>query len=280
MRQLLLVIWLGWSGLQLSAQELFVFTEPASLMPANSLTAKLGARYPDSKYNSHFKQRYVPELMVGISKKIMVHASTTLSDFYSPSVRFESAKFYAQWRFFTNDAVHNHFRMAAFGEAAYTRNPFEYEELNLDGDHSGFQGGLIATQLINKLALSATASVIKVVSKNGTHAGHEPHATEAFNYTVSAGYLLFPRNYTSYNQPNLNVYVELLGMQGLEQRHGMLDLAPALQLILNSRYKINAGYRFQLAGDMLRVGQRILTLGVETTFLGALKKTKKEPVNE
>ncbi|MBE7173121.1 MAG: hypothetical protein INR73_21270 [Williamsia sp.] len=280
MRQLLLIVWLVWSSSQLSAQELFVFTEPASLMPANSLTAKLGARFPDSKYLRNYRQRYTPELMVGISKKVMVHASTSLSNYYSSSIRFESAKLYGQWRFFTNDGIHNHFRMAAFGEAAYTRNPFIYEELSLDGDHSGFQGGLIATQLINKLALSATASAIKVVSKNGTHAGHDPHATGAFNYTVSAGYLLFPRNYTSYNQPNLNIYVELLGMQALEQRHGMLDLAPALQLILNSRYKINAGYRFQLAGDMLRAGERTLTLGIETTFLGALQKTKKQPVNE
>lgn len=266
---------MGCMGSGLSAQELFVFTEPASLMPAKSVTAKLGARYPDSKYNRYFKQRYIPELMVGISKKVMVHLSATLSDYYSPSLRYESTKFYGQWRFFTKDDVHKHFRMAAFAEGAYTRSPFLYEELNLDGDHSGLQGGLIATQLIHKLAISATASVTKVLAKGSSHAGHDGHSTKTINYSVSAGYLLFPRNYTSYNQTNLNLYLELLGMRGWEQPHTMLDLAPALQLILNSRYKINAGYRFQLAGNMLRVGEKTLYLGLETTFLGVWQKRQK-----
>lgn len=248
-------------------------------MPAKSLTVKLGGRYPDSKYNRFFKQRYIPEVMVGISKKLMAHLSSTLSDYYSPSLRYESTKLYGQWRFFTNDGVHRHFRMAAFAEGAYTRSPFLYEELNLDGDHSGLQGGIIATQLIRKLALSATASVTKVLTKEGAHAGQGGHSTRSVNYSLSAGYLLFPRNYTSYNQTNLNLYVELLGMRGWQQPHTMLDLAPALQLILNSQYKINAGYRFQLTGNMLRVGEKTLYLGLETTFLGVLQKRQKGSIN-
>ena len=280
MRQLFLIICWVIFCLKLRAQELFVFTEPASLMPARSLTVKLGARYPNSKYNRDFKQRYIPEVMVGISKKVMVHASAALSDYYSSNLRYESAKLYGQWRFFSNDEVHSHFRMAAFAEGAYTRNPFRYEELSLDGDHSGVQGGIIATQLIHKLALSATAGVIKVLNKNSAHIGSAMPSTGAVNYTLSTGFLLFPKSYTSYNQPNLNVYVELLGMQGWEQRHGMLDLAPALQLILNSRYKINAGYRFQLAGNMLRVGEKTFTLGIETTFLGLLQKKREQSFNQ
>lgn len=252
-----------------------MFTEPASLMPAKSVTAKLGARYPNSRDNRSFKQRYIPEIMVGISKKLMMHISSTLSDYYSPSLRYESTKLYGQWRFLANDGVHTHFRMAAFGEGAYTHNPFLYEELNLDGDHSGLQGGVIATQLIHKLAVSATASVTKVLTKQRAHAGHEVHSTNTINYSLSAGYLLFPRNYSSYHQTNLNIYLELLGMRGWEQPHTMLDLAPALQLILNSRYKINTGYRFQLAGNMQRVGKNTLYLGLETTFLGVLQKRQK-----
>ena len=253
------------------AQELFVFTEPASLMPAKAVTIKLGALYPDSRYNKSFMQRYIPEVMVGVSKKIMLHVSSTFSGYYSPSIRYESTKLYGQWRFFANDNVHTHFRMAAFAEGAYTRSPFLYEELNLDGDQSGLQGGLIATQLLSKFALSATTSFTKALEKSSQHTGNYEHATEAINYSLSAGYLLFPRNYTSFRQLNLNVYVEMIGMKGLQQQD-MLDLAPALQLIVNSRYKFNAGYRFQVRGNMLRSGEKTLYLGLETTFLGALQK--------
>ncbi len=179
--------------------------------------------------------------MFGFSKHLMVHVSSTFSDFYWPSPRWESGKLYAKWRFYSNDDVHKHFRMAAFAEGAYSESPFTYGDINLDGDNSGVQGGLIATQLVNKLALSATTSLIKVYTPNGEHAGHENHSLESVYYSLSAGYLLLPRNYTSYKQPNLNLYFEMIGMRGLGRDHYMLDLAPAVQLILTSNFKINAG---------------------------------------
>ena len=148
---LLLIITSGANG-----QELYVFSEPASNMPAKSIAAKITARYPDSKYNNFFKQRYMPEIMFGINKNLMVHLSTTFSDFYTVDLAWESAKLYAKYRFLSIDDVHRHFRMAAFVDGSYSRSPFLYQELNLDGDNSGVQGGIIATQLVNKLAVSGT----------------------------------------------------------------------------------------------------------------------------
>ena len=138
------------------AQELYVFSEPASNMPARSLSFKLTARYPDSKLNDYFKQRYIPEVMFGLSKKWMLHISTTLSDYYSNSVRPESLKTYLKWRFLSNDEVHKHFRMAAFMEISASRNDYLYDEFTLDGDLDGMQTGIIATQLVNRLAVSGT----------------------------------------------------------------------------------------------------------------------------
>jgi hypothetical protein len=266
------------SCFRLTAQELYVFSEPASNMPANSIAAKIGFRSPVSQYNNYFRQRYMPEIMFGINKNLMIHASNTFSDFYSPSVRWESAKIYAKYRFFSSDDIHRHFRMAAFAEGAYTRNPFLYGEINLDGDNSGIQGGLIATQLVNKLAISTTVSLVKVLSKKGSHMEHETHSREALQYSLSAGYLLFPFHYTDYKQTNVNLYVEMLGMQGLKRNHYMLDLAPAVQLIFNSNFKINAGYRVQLTGNMLRVGEKNWVIGVERTFLGAFRKKRQQQV--
>ncbi|MEP6726423.1 MAG: hypothetical protein ABJC98_11425 [Bacteroidota bacterium] len=257
------------------AQELYVFSEPASNMPAHSLSAKLTYRTPVSKYNNNYRQRYTPEVMFGLNKHWMLHVSSSFSDFYTPQLRWESVKTYAKYRFYSNDEVHRHFRMAVFAEAAYSRSPFYYGDINLDGENSGVQAGVIATQLVNKLAVSGTASVIKVFANRYKHVDQLGHSVNALYYSLSAGYLLFPVNYSDYKQTNLNLYFETIGMKGFEKGDYMLDLAPALQLIFDSNLKINLGARLQVTGDMLRVGENNYFISVERTFLGALHHRKK-----
>ena len=258
-----------------AAQELYVFSEPASNMPSKSISAKITARFPDSKYNDFFKQRYTPEVMFGVNKNLMVHVATTFSDFYyTPKVKWESVRGYAKWRFYSSDDVHQHFRMAAFVEGSYSESPFLYEDINLEGDNSGIQAGLIATQLVSKFAISATVSGIRVFAEQAEHVGHQGHSVSAVNYSLSAGYLLFPRNYTDYRQTNLNLYVEFLGMSTIDPGHTMIDIAPAIQLIFNSNTKLNFGARFQAKGEMLRVGENNYYISLERTFLNALKRKK------
>ena len=259
----------------LQAQELYVFSEPASNMPAHSLSAKFSYRSPVSKYNSLYKQRFTPELMFGLSKQWMLHLGTSFSNFYGSQLRWESVKIYAKYRFYSNDEVHRHFRMAAFGEAAYSRSPFYYGDINLDGDNSGVQAGLIATQLVNKLAVSGTASVISVFANRNYHVDHLGHSLNALYYSVSAGYLLFPFSYDNYQQTNLNLYLEAIGMKGFNKGDYMFDLAPALQIIFNSNFKINLGARMEVSSNMLRVGEHNYFISAERTFLGALKHHKK-----
>lgn len=258
------------------AQELYVFSEPASNMPAKSISAKIGYRSPVSNYNNFYKQRYTPEVMLGVSRDWMFHISSTFSDYYSNNVRWESVKGYAKWRFYSNDDVHQHFRMAAYAEGAYSRSPFYYGDINLDGDNSGIQAGLIATQLVHKFAITGSAGVIKVFADRDAHVNHLGHSLSGLNYNLSAGYLLFPMSYTNYKQVNVNIYFEAIGMKGFEGNDYMLDLAPALQFIFNSNLKINAGARFQAAGNMLRVGEKNYYIGVERTFLGALQRKHKK----
>ncbi|MES1223197.1 MAG: hypothetical protein ABUT20_47325, partial [Bacteroidota bacterium] len=258
-----------------ASQELYVFSEPASNMPSNSLSAKLTYRSPVSQSNTGYKQRYTPELMFGVNKKWMLHLSSSFSDFYTAQVRWESVKTYAKCRFYSNDDIHQHFRMAAFGEASWSRNPFYYGDINLDGENSGIQAGIIATQLINKLAVSGTSSVIKVFASAVEHASYPDNSSTAFYYSLSAGYLLLPFNYSDYKQTNLNLYFETIGMKGLDKGGYMLDLAPALQLIFNSNFKVNLGARFQVTGDMVRVGEKNYFISLERTFLGALHHKKK-----
>ena len=261
----------------LHSQELYVFTEPASNMPAHSISAKYSGKFLENLHSGNFEQRHTAEAMFGVSKKWMFHLSTSFSDMYSSSLRWESAKLYAKYRFLSKDDVHKHFRMAAFAAASYSRNEPTYDDLSLDGDQSGVQLGVIATQLINKLAISATVSNVQIFNDErwGVHSGHIPF--QAIDYTLSAGFLLLPFNYTSYNQTNLNLYVELLGQQTYDPKTYYVDLAPAIQLIFNSNTKLNIGYRFQLDGDMHRMAEKSWQVGLERTFLNALKKKKHPP---
>src|SRR6185312_5944066 len=119
------------------------------------------------------------------------------------------------YRFYSNDEVHRHFRMAAFAEASYSRNPFYYGDINLDGDNSGVQAGLIATQLLNKLAVSGTTSLVKVFRNKEKMPMPPDYSQAALYYSLSAGYLLLPLHYTDYKQTNLNGYLEAIGMRGL-----------------------------------------------------------------
>ena len=268
------------TALAAKGQELFVYTEPASNMPARSLSAKLTSNYISTQppYNRNM-QRYTPELMFGLNKHWMVHAGTTFANMHTDRFRWESVYLYGKYRFFSRDEVHTHFRMALFGEAAYSRNKFHFDEVSLQGDKSGLQLGLIATQLWNKFALSGTVSHTQVLhgSRNDKTAVYIPSRIyEVMNYSLSAGYLLLPFQYTDYHQTNVNLYTELLVQQALDRKAYYADLAPAVQVIFNSNMKINIGYRFQLGADMQRMAKNSWQLSLERTFLNALKKKKKK----
>jgi hypothetical protein len=262
-----------------TSQELYVFSEPASNMPTNSISAKISGMFANDNHSSRTLQRYMPEIMFGINRNWMVHGSITFSNMHQNKIIFESSRLYAKWRFFSNDDVHKHFRMAAFGAVSYSRNRPNFNEINLGGDQSGAQIGLIATQLWNKLAVSASASLNEVLHQYRWDDAHSDlHAFEAVKYSLSAGYLLLPREYESYNQTNLNLYLELLGGTNIDytQEKYYVDLAPAIQFIFNSNDKLNLGYRYQIAGDISRMANKSFMISYEHVFLNAIKKKRKK----
>ena len=255
------------------AQELFVFSEPASNMPAKSIGLDVTAKFPDSKFDGHFRHRYIPEVMVGVNKKLMVNASSSFSNYYGlNTLLFDGARVYARYRFLSNDDVHKHFRMAAFAEAGFSTHTYIYDETGLQGDNNGVQTGLIATQLINRFAVSATASYMRIFMKDKAEPQNMLNrSSHMFSYSLSGGYLLLPKEYVDYKQINVNLYLELLGSNCLDSDCYMVDLAPAVQLIFNSNTKISIGAAFQLQSNMLRVGQRTFKIGLEKTILNAWK---------
>lgn len=256
------------TGMAAGAQELYVNTEPASNMPANSLGIRVTNKLFPMDHADYTGYRMSPEVMLGLSKKLMVHASGYFSNMMQRQFEFEGASVYAKYRFLSKDDVHSHFRMAAFVKGALINNPYYpvmgaghdhnakpyfNEELDLEGSSSGVSGGVIATQLLHKLALSGTLGYDRYF-KNVKDDMPLFFSKNALNYSLSAGYLLLPRTYKSYKQTNLNLYVELLGKSNLDQyrRKHYVDVAPAIQFIFNSTTRIDLSYRTQLFGDMER----------------------------
>lgn len=263
------------SVVTLYSQELYVFNEPASTLPARSISFKLKNHLvQETALLSQFSIRTAPQLFFGVNKNLTLRVGGSVSSMYSTQAKLESYHIYAKYRFLSKDAIHRHFRMAGYLEAARTSAPFHYDEINLGGDRSGMEAGIILTQLWNKFALSGTLSQTQVFHyyrwDKVRHGVLHPFTSAQFN--LSAGYLVFPRTYTSYKQTNLNFYLELLTQRALDRSLYYVDLAPAIQLIFASKTKLNLGYRFQLDSDMKRMMQRSWLLSLETSFLGAFKR--------
>lgn len=260
----------------LFAQELYVFTEPASNMPTNSIGVRLTN---EGMFSPDFKSRSIAEVMVGVNKNLMLHVQGFLSDM-DGKYKAEGSSFYVKYRFLSIDAAQSHFRAAAFGRISSSNRTMRTDDINLEGDNSGVQGGLIFTQLIHKLALSATLGYSKVfgekmdgVAYPGMNHASTSGSNEVLSYSLSSGYLVLPIVYKNYNQPNFNLYFEMLGKTNTINGSSYIDFAPAVQVILNSKTRIDLGYRFQATGNMeKRFLKNMYLARVEFNFFNALSR--------
>lgn len=258
------------------AQELFIISEPASNIPAKAISARLTNKFMNGHRHSNlgnddrtFMQRIVPEVAIGINKQFTLKISGYLSNYYQSELKFEGVNAYLKYRFFSRDDLHQHFRMAAFSRVSVCNNDFFFREINLEGDHSGINGGLVATQLLHKLAISATIGHV-YLTDNIAYARPSLIAKNSLNYTLSAGYLLLPFHYKNYNQPNLNVYCELHGRNSLsEYETNIYDVFPALQLIIKSYMRFDLGYRYQIKSNAPRNAYSGFLIRFEYNFFNA-----------
>ncbi|PWS27879.1 hypothetical protein DHW03_09915 [Pedobacter yonginense] len=258
-------------GAKLNAfsQELYVFTEPASNMPTKSIGVRITNEgmfnYPG------YVSRTIPEVMFGFNKNLMAHAKAFLSDM-DGKYRLEGGSLYAKYRFLSIDDTHSHFRASAFGRLSTSIRPTYTRDINLEGDNSGLQGGVIFTQLLHKLALSATLGYTHAFDNQRRQVAGMPRPNNMLSYSLSSGYLVLPIAYTNYNQPNFNVYLELLGKTDPSSGQSYLDVAPAIQVILNSKTRIDLGYRFQATGNLEgRYTKNMYLLRAEFNFFNILK---------
>jgi hypothetical protein len=258
---------------RINAQELFVMTEPASNMPAKSIGIRAMNSFmyeKDGSLNYHI----MPELMWGINQKWMIHLQSFHSNRVGGGLKTEGGSLYAKYRFFSVDDLHAHFRMAAFARYSKNRADIHQEEIETMGHNTGFELGIIATKLINKVAISATSSYEKALNNLPNYKFPTTQSNHAINYTLSAGTLIYPKKYTNFKQTNINLMAELLGQVLNPNGKSYLDIVPSIQFIFNSQARVDFAYRKQLYSSMLRTAPNGFIIKFEYIFFNLLNQKK------
>jgi hypothetical protein len=270
MKKILMVIALSCMQ-QLKAQELFVFTEPASNMPAKSLGVRLSNYMMKDKTDNNINYHLLPEVMWGINKNLMIHVESFISN-RNNSLQYEGEGLYAKYRFLSSDQVHSHFRMAAFGRMSFNNSDVHQEEIEINAHNTGYEVGIITTQLLHKVALSSTISYEQATDNGNGNKFPSSLSNNDVNYSFSIGKLILPKHYNNYKQVNLNIMLELLGQTLLQNGHSYGDAALAAQLIINSQIRIDVGYRQELYSTMFRTAPNGFIVRFEYLFFNFLGK--------
>src|SRR3982751_3521352 len=154
-------------SLSCTAQELYSATEPASNIASGAIGFRLNNSIMDERNSSKINYHLIPEVIFGISGKLMVSGNVFFSN-RSEVFRGEGGSLYMKYRFLSNDAVQKHFRMAVFGRISYNNSDIHQEEINIYGHNTGVEFGIVATQLLRKVALSSSISFLKATD-NGNN---------------------------------------------------------------------------------------------------------------
>jgi len=257
-------------SLQSYAQELFVMTEPASNMPTGSVGVRAMNSFmyeKDGTLNYHI----MPELMWGISAKWMVHLQSFHSNRSTGGLKTEGGSVYLKYRFFSSDDLHKHFRLAAYARYSKNRADIHQDEIETMGHNTGYEAGLVATKLVNKLAISSSVSFEKALDNMPDYKFPTSQSNSATNYTLSLGKLMYPKKYTNFKQTNINLMCEFLGQRLNENGKSNLDIVPSIQFIIRSQARIDIAYRKELHSTMSRTAPNGFIVKFEYTFFNVTK---------
>ena len=225
------------------AQELYPNSEPASTLGKNVL----GVRSIWETYNENGRQRhqFSLRLMYGVTKNFSLYIQPSVSNHHAAFLPgdftlhshlgnqiitsipnkvfgrkypylFGGVYAYGKYRFLSVDGDHRHFRMAAYAAYSTAHLAHDIAEPNPDGDTGGFEGGLIATELNHRFSATLSGGLILPKKYNETHTYDTIVTTtiayaNAITYQLSLGYLLYPKIFRDYHQPNYSIYIELHG---------------------------------------------------------------------
>ncbi len=269
MRNIFLVIVLiGYQNV--FSQELFVVTDPASNVPANSLSVNVMQSFFKEQISTGYNYHFMPEVTYGLNKNLMFRGSTFISN-RSSQLFLEGGSFMTKYRFYSSDDLNSHFRMAAYGRYSFNRADIHQEQIEILGHNTGFETGIIATKLIKKVAISSSVSFEKALDNRPNYPFPISMGNNATNYTLSFGKLMYPKQYTNFKQTNINLMVEFVGQTINENGRSYLDVVPAIQFIFNSQARLDLAYRQELFSSMVRSAPNGIYFNLYYTFFN-LKK--------
>ena len=241
------------------SQELYINSEPASLIPKGTKVVRLSYSnviIDESNSLGDVANAFLmtPSLAYGLSKKIMISTSFQFANRpyeqdLVPNFVFNGFKFYSKQRIYTTDKQKNHTRLSSFLKYSFHKDNFMKSNIDLDLQDKGFELGLIGTQLIKKLAISITSAYIRANDINDD--SNNLISLSTFKNSLSAGYLLLPRKYKSYKQTNFNLYLEYLTNTIMNKtfpvRYNRFSstLAPGLQFVILSRSRLDFSYKIR-----------------------------------
>ena len=256
---------------QIHAQELFTWSEPASNMAAKSIGFRITNTFMNNTGSGKYNYLLRPEMMWGISGKVMMHAEGFFSNENS-GFKVNGGGLYFKYRFLSNDEVHSHFRMAFYSRVAMNNVHIRQQSIELNERNSGYEAGLITTKLINKVAVSVTTGFLHATDNTNNNKFYYPDRyRNAIGYSFSIGKLMLPKEYVNYKQTNLNLMLELLGQTNFGNGRSYLDLAPVAQLIIFSKMRIDASYRFVMVKDIYRTASAGFLLRFDYNIFNAYK---------
>jgi len=274
MRKIILFL-ISISSQNITSQELFVVTDPASNVPANSLAVNVMQSLFKEEMKSGYNYHFMPEVTYGLNKNIMFRASAFISN-RSNQLVTEGGSFYTKYRFYSSDDLNSHFRMAAFGRYSFNNADIHQEQIEILGHNTGFEGGFVATKLIKKLAISSSVSFEKAFDNKPDYPFPDNMGDNATNYTLSFGKLMYPKKYTSFKQTNINLMVEFVGQTINENGKSYLDVVPAIQFIFNSQARLDLAYRQELLSSMVRSAPNGFYFNLYYTFFDLTNKTNQK----
>jgi hypothetical protein len=255
---------------QMQAQELFVVTDPASNVPANSLSVRVSQSVFEQQFENGFNYHLMPEVTYGLNKNLMIRASAFLSN-RNNQFAAEGAGLYAKYRFFSTDDLNSHFRLAAFVRYSFNNSDIHQDQIEIMGQNTGFETGLVATKLIKKVAISSSLSFEKAFDNQPNYPFPSELGNNATNYSLSFGKLMYPKKYTSFKQTNINFMIEFVGQTINENGKSYLDVVPAIQFIFNSQARLDLAYRRELMSSMMRTAPNGIYLNLEYNFFNIIK---------
>jgi hypothetical protein len=252
-------------------QELFVVTDPASNIPANSLSARMGNLLFKEKFESGYNYHLMPEVSYGLNKNLMFRGTAFISN-RGNSLVTEGGSFFSKYRFYSEDDINSHFRLAAFGRYSFNNSDIHQEQIETMGHNTGFEVGLVATKLIHKVAISSSLSFERAFDNTSKNPFPDHLGNTATNYTLSIGKLMYPKTYTSFKQTNINLMLEVLGQTINENGRSSLDVIPAVQFIINSQARIDLAYRHEIMSSLYRTAPNGFYLNLEYNLYNVFKK--------